>query len=49
MAKKKPSKVYVDDKVSKHAPAEMLIRNYIPAEEFLKAYGKYNHAKSPKR
>ena len=30
-------------------PATMLIRNEIPAEEFLKAYGKYNKAKSPKR
>ena len=48
MAKKK-KKILVDDNAFRNAPATMLIRNDIPAEEFLKAYGKYNHAKSPRR
>ena len=29
-------------------PATMLIRNVIPAEDFKKAYGKYNYAKVAK-
>jgi hypothetical protein len=48
MGKKKTKKELTDDNAFKHAPATMLIRNYIPAEEFLKAYGKYNHAKCAK-